>query len=36
MVHQLAVMKADYWDAMKVEKMAVRRAAYLADWTVQS
>jgi hypothetical protein len=28
MVHQLAVMKADYWTAMMVEKMAVRRAAY--------
>jgi hypothetical protein len=27
-VDQLAAMKADYWDAMKVGKMAVRRAAY--------
>jgi hypothetical protein len=27
-VHQLAAMKADYWDAMKVEKMEVGRAAY--------
>jgi hypothetical protein len=28
MVHQLAAMKADNWDAMKVGKMAVRRVAY--------
>jgi hypothetical protein len=27
-VDQLAAMKADYWDAMKVGKMAVRRVAY--------
>jgi len=27
-VDQLAAMKADYWDAMKVGKMEVRRAAY--------
>ena len=27
-VDQLAAMKADHWDAMKVGKMAVRRVAY--------
>jgi len=27
-VDQLAAMKADYWDAMKVGKMAVMRVAY--------
>jgi hypothetical protein len=33
---QLAAMKADYWDAMMFDRMEVGRAAYLADWTVQS
>jgi hypothetical protein len=28
MVHQLVAMKADYWDAMKVGKMAVTMASY--------
>ena len=28
MVHQLVAMKADYWTAMKVGKMAVTMAAY--------
>jgi len=27
-VDQLAAMKADYWDAMKVGKMAVSRVVY--------